>query len=147
MKTILLALATALLALFCSDMNAQNQLTVRVNNLDNSKGTLMIALFDSQAKFLSPQVKRAQSLPVGGTTVDIIFDDLAEGEYAIALYQDSNNNKDLDLGQYGIPTEKYGFSNDIDPAVILGVPTFDACKFKVKGDTSIEIKAVSAVSK
>lgn len=146
MKKFFIVLIATLVA-FVYSLNAQNNLVVKVNNLNDSEGTLMIALFDSQATFLSPQVKKAQAVTITGTTAEVTFSDIANGEYAIALYQDSNNNRDLDLGKYGIPTEKYGFSNNINPAIVRGVPTFSACKFEVVSNSEIEIVAVSAISK
>jgi len=144
MKKFILALIVALIA-FISSLNAQNNITVKVSNLNDSEGTLKIALFDSKETFLSPTIKRAQSVSVQGTTAEIIFKNLPDGEYAITLYQDSNNNKIFDLGEYKIPIEKYGFSNNIDPATTKGVPNFDECKIDVKEDTYTEIKAVYAI--
>ena len=34
------------------------------------------------------------------------------GEYAITLYHDENGNEKLDKNVFGIPKERYGFSNN-----------------------------------
>jgi len=146
MKTLLFSLAVAITTLF-SCLSAQNNLTVRVSDLNDSEGTLMIALYDSQQTFLSPMIKRAKSPVITGNSVTVEFKDLPQGEYAITLYQDSNNNRVLDLGKNKIPIEKYGFSNNVDPAVIKNVPTFEQCKFEVNGNCIIDIKAVYAIKK
>ena len=143
MKTILVS-AIILGALFGLNVNAQNNLKIKVDGLENSKGTLMVALFNSEDTFLSPQAK-GKTVEVTGETSEVIYENLPDGEYAIALFQDANNDKTLNLGEYGIPTEKYGFSNNIDPSVIKGMPSFAACKFEVKGDRTIEITAVYAI--
>lgn len=146
MKALLFSLAMAITTFF-SCMNAQNTLTVRVSNLNDSEGTLMIALYDSQETFLSPMIKRAKNPVIQGTSAEVIFENLPNGEYAITLYQDSNNNRIFDLGEYKIPIEKYGFSNNVDPAIIKNVPTFEQCKFEINGNSTIEIKAVYAIKK
>lgn len=146
MKTLLFSLAVAITTFF-SCLNAQNTLTVRVSDLNDSEGSLMIALYDSQETFLSPVIKRAKNPIIQGNSAEIIFENLPNGEYAITFYQDSNNNRILDLGEYKIPIEKYGFSNNVDPAVIKNVPTFEQCKFELNGNNTIEIKAVYAIKK
>jgi uncharacterized protein (DUF2141 family) len=36
---------------------------------------------------------------------------LTEGEYAIGVHQDSNENGEMDYWMFGIPKELFGFSN------------------------------------
>lgn len=52
---------------------------------------------------------------------------IPKGSYAIALYQDINNNGELDTNFIGIPKEPYAFSNNKKPG--LTVPGFDKCSF------------------
>ena len=42
-----------------------------------------------------------------------MFDDLAPARYAVAVYHDVNGNGRLDTVPPGLPTEPYGFSNDV----------------------------------
>ncbi|MFV0470051.1 MAG: DUF2141 domain-containing protein [Dysgonomonas sp.] len=144
MKKVLLATAIATMTIvFGTSLNAQNKLTVKVSNLENSKGTLMVALFDSKTPFLG-KATHGEMTKITGTEAEVTFENLPGGEYGVALFQDANNSNTLDLGQYGIPTEKYGFSNNIDPAATKGTPTFEQCKFELKGNSTIEIKAIAA---
>lgn len=142
-NSILPAIILALASFACS-INAQNKLTVKVTNLDPSQGRLMIALADSEKTFMTQQAA-GQVLNIDGSEMEVVFNNLANGFYAIVFYQDANENMNLDLGQMGIPTEKYGFSNNIDPAEIRRTPKFEDCTFEMKGDTIIEIKAVTAL--
>jgi len=137
-------LISFLFGMFVS-LNAQNSLTVEVKGIDNPTGNLYIALYDSKAPFLSDQAIDGKIVEVNGTTLTIVFDDLKNEEYAIAIYQDENKNKKLDMGEYGIPLEKYGFSNNVDPAEIKRAPIFDECKFDINGNTTITIDLVSAI--
>ena len=146
MKALVSFASVVLASFFALNVNAQNKLTVKVDNLEDSKGVLKVALFNSEKTFLSP-VAQGQSVAIDGTSAEVVFENLPSGKYGIALYQDCNNNGQLDLGEMGIPVEKYGFSNDIDPAVIMGPPTFAACKFEVSADKIVVINAVSAIKK
>ena len=55
------------------------------------------------------------------------------GTYAIAFAHDENSNGRTDQGFLGIPTEGYGFSNDVRPR--LSAPDFDPCRFVYRGGT------------
>lgn len=37
--------------------------------------------------------------------------DLPEGEYVVSVYQDANNNQELDTKAFGMPAEPVGFTN------------------------------------
>ncbi|WP_029903485.1 DUF2141 domain-containing protein [Prevotella sp. 10(H)] len=133
------------LAGFISGMiEAQHSVTVEITGIKNQSGKLYIALFDSETPFLSNK-GTGKVIPIEGSKTEVKFDDLKKGDYAITMFQDENDNGKLDLGEYGIPTEKYGFSNNIDPATLRRPPVFEECKFTVDGNTSTSINLVSAI--
>ena len=51
----------------------------------------------------------------------------------ISLFHDTNGNKKLDQGEYGIPLEKYGFSNNARGQ--MGLPAFKDAAFLLKSDS------------
>ena len=55
------------------------------------------------------------------------FENLPPGDYAIAAFQDVNENGVLDKNALGIPTEPYGFSNDARGW--FGPPSWQAARF------------------
>ena len=73
------------------------------------------------SRAVKPEGKREITLPV----------DLPQGEWAVAITQDMNNNDKIDKNFLGIPTEPYAFSNNVHPTV--AAPGFDECKFMVDG--------------
>lgn len=143
MKSIFLVIG--LLLGMSMGVNAQSSVTVDVTGVKEQGDKLYIALYDSKAPFLSAQALTGKIVEVKEQTMKVTFDDLEDGEYAIAMFLDENSNGKLDLGIYGIPSEKYGFSNNIDPALLQRPPIFDECKFNVKGDARISIRLVSAI--
>lgn len=111
----------------------ENQsVTVVVTSLVSTTSTVRLYFYNTREGFLKsgkwafskavkPEGKRQFTLPV----------ELPQGEWAVAITQDLNNNEKIDKNFIGIPTEPYAFSNNIRPTV--AAPGFDECKFLVSG--------------
>lgn len=135
-----------LLSIICIGVNAQSKVTIKVTGFEQPSGKLYIALFNSDVPFLSGEGV-GKVIEVTKKKMDVTFDNLEEDEYAVTMFYDENGDGKLDLNSSGRPTEKYGFSNNIDPAVLKRSPVFDECKFLVKGNTKISVKLISAIKK
>jgi uncharacterized protein (DUF2141 family) len=60
------------------------------------------------------------------------------GEYSVAVIHDENNNGKLDTNIFGIPTEAYGFSNNIRPK--FRAANWDETKFLMNKNVGLNIK-------
>ena len=125
-----------LMLLAASTLSAQNKLTIVVEGIENVKGRLMAGLYDREN--FRKQPIQGHMVKVEAETVTIVFENIPSGEYAVSLYHDENGNGKLDTGLFGIPTEKYGFSNNAKGQ--YGPPSYEDCKFKVDGDLKINIQ-------
>jgi len=123
--------------LVASVVGAQNKLTVTVDGIVNPKGKIWVAVFDSINFLKQPAYYGMVNIEEGQEEVTVVIDSVASEKYAVTLFQDENGNNKLDTGAYGIPTEKYGFSNNFQP--VMGPPTFQDCMFIVEEDTEINI--------
>jgi uncharacterized protein (DUF2141 family) len=106
-----------------------HDLSVMVSGLSPASGTVEVSLFDSAESFLKEPYKQ-QSGPVdeaGRFATE--FAALPEGEYAIVVVHDANDNGKLDNGFLGIGGERYGYSNGAGSW--LGRPDFEDAKFRV----------------
>lgn len=102
--------------------------TLVVDGLSKQKGALRIAIFNSEYDYPdSPTV--AEIIRVEDTLVEWRVNNLAYGNYAIAVYHDANENGELDTNFLGIPTERYGFSNGARGK--FGPATWDQAKFTI----------------
>ena len=119
-----------------SAISAQNKLTIVVDGIENLKGHLMVGVY-AKENFMKSAPQYGQIVKVESETITIELESIKQGEYAISLYQDENDNQKLDTGAYGIPTEKYGFSNNATSE--MGPPKFDDCKFSMEEDMVIYI--------
>src|SRR4051812_16573780 len=64
-----------------------------------------------------PALLMVRNVPAKGASdskgqITVKFADLPEGNYAVAVIHDVNDNHKLDTGFMGIPTERWGSSNN-----------------------------------
>ena len=107
-------------------------LTGQLTNLRGGRGTCYLALFAGPEGFSrhSEQALRTLHVPVSGPTCAFSFENLPPGSYALAVYHDENGDGKLDTNFLGIPTERYGFSNDAR-SMMFFPPSFAAARFVV----------------
>lgn len=135
MKKIVLSL---LMALGTFGVSHAHKLTIKVTNIDNRNGRVALVVF-SKEHFMDYQ-HAAWAKAIEASADTLTFEaNLPEGSYAVMVMHDENMNNTVDLGQYGIPTEATGMSNN---PVLSGFPTFEQIGFKVAEDKEIEIKMV-----
>ena len=123
--------------LFSANGIAENlaDVSVSVNNIEPSKGRIMVALEKDPASFEMKAISRplylGQFINADKISVTVVFEDIPAGTYAIKAFHDENSNQKLDTGLFGIPTELFGFSNDA--RATFGPPEFKDASFKVDG--------------
>jgi uncharacterized protein (DUF2141 family) len=114
-----------------------NTLTVTVTNFKNNQGKVMVGIFNGPDNFTKKPIF-GKSSKINAKTAKVVFDNIPDGEYAVSVYHDENGNNELDTGMFGIPKERYGFSNDAKG--IMGPPKYEDAKFQVTQDQSISVK-------
>lgn len=115
--------------------SSPEKLEVIVNNIQVGKGTVVVEIYDNDQNFFKLPIT-TKTVNATNQSLDFSFD-IPEGMYAVAVYQDINENKKLDKGWFSIPKEPYGLSNNYRPH--FSAPTFNDCKFKMTQQTSITI--------
>ena len=134
-----LTVATSLLAvLLTSTFTVQaHTLTVNIDQIKEQSGKLHVALYRSEQSYQQGKDAVAALVKeVSGDSQQLVFTDVAEGQYAIKIMHDANNNGELDRNIMGIPSEGYGFSNN---AGQFGPASFKDAAFAVAADTSLTI--------
>lgn len=102
-------------------------LLVRVENVASSEGELRVAVCEHSFDEAGCRVGAWRS---AAERHDFRFDDLTPGRYAVAVYHDLNGNGELDRVPPGLPTEPYGFSNEVGR---FGPPSFEGALVPVNG--------------
>ncbi|MGI4761502.1 MAG: DUF2141 domain-containing protein [Janthinobacterium lividum] len=111
---------------------ATETVTVVISAMASTQSVIKLNFYNAADKFLQKgqHALHVEVKPEGKTELSLPVE-LAPGDWAVALTQDTNNNDKLDKNFLGIPTEPYAFSNNVRPH--LAPPKFDECKFTVSG--------------
>ncbi len=109
------------------------KLTVAVNNVRSSAGEVTVTVYpDDKRRFLAKGGKLARERVKAAPSVRLCFW-VPPGGYALAIYHDSNGDRDFNRTVVGLPSEGFGFSND--PETKIGLPSLSSVRFKVAEDT------------
>lgn len=114
-----------------------NTLTVTVTNFKNNQGKVMVGMYNGANTFMKKTIF-SKIGDIKANTAKVVFENLPDGEYAISLYHDENNNDKLDTSWFGIPKEGYGCSNDAKG--MMGPPKYEDAKFQISENKSMVIK-------
>jgi uncharacterized protein (DUF2141 family) len=111
-------------------------LRLRIAGVDPDQGPVRVAVFTAAEAF--PNYQQASNkavLPSASTTLHGEIDGVKAEAVAIAVYQDLNNDGQLNRSSYGIPTEPYGFSNNARGK--MGPPSFDAAQVQIGSNSTV----------
>jgi uncharacterized protein (DUF2141 family) len=133
MTTIRTKIAAALIGIMATAVPLSTvfaaELAVTVQGVRSDKGNIM-------AQLLKADAAQGKAVQAAGTmqqakagTLELLFSNLAPGDYAVMLFHDENGNTKMDSNIVGIPTEGYGFSNNAKGS--FGPPKFSAMKVTV----------------
>lgn len=109
------------------------KLTVAVNGVRSPRGEVAVTVYpDEKRRFLAKGGKLARERVRATASVRACFW-VPPGGYAVAVYHDSDGDRDFDRTLVGLPAEGFGFSND--PETKVGLPPLSAVRFRIAGDT------------
>lgn len=112
-------------------------ITVQVINLPSTTGTVEVSLFGSAETFLVTPYLQQSGHPDENGSFQTRFSAVPEGEYAVVVVHDANDNEQLDTGFLGLTGEAYGYSNNVHSW--FGRPDFADVKFSMK-DTEVTVE-------
>jgi uncharacterized protein (DUF2141 family) len=113
-------------------------ISIKVKDIDNSGGKLYIGLYNEKRDFKNIlKTYKNRIVDINSSTLKVIFKNIPKGVYAISLFHDKNGNGELDRNLFGVPTEGYGFSNNIRH--MLRGANFEESKFELNEDREIVI--------
>ena len=110
-----------------------NKITVKVEEIGNSNGTINIALFNSEKEFLNTPFMQ-DIKPAESGEIEFEFSGVPNGEYTISIYHDENENGELDKNFIGIPSEPYGVS--LAGKSMFGPPSYKDAMFTLDNENA-----------
>lgn len=102
-----------------------------VSNVKAGKGHVRASLCD-EARFGKEGCPYHEAVAANGETVELVFEGIPPGRYAIQVLDDENDNEEMDFTSLGLPEERFGFSNNVRP--IFSMPAFERAAFTVGAD-------------
>jgi uncharacterized protein (DUF2141 family) len=130
MKSLLLAI---LFLIIIKPASGQLTLGIKITELKNDKGVIMLQLFDENEKVIGQEKGEIKD-----NKCIITFRDLKPGKYAVRYFHDEDLSGVMETNMLGIPKEGYGFSNNA--AGPFGPKPFKEWLFDLEKNKSITIE-------
>ena len=123
---------------FLAGVAHAGELAVTITDIRAAEGTLLVSVVNSDAAW-NNQAKPVAATKVAATKGEMTlkFADLPDGQYAVQVMHDQNDNGKLDTNFVGIPSEGYGFSNNPN---VMRRAHFDEARFELVGNAAISIR-------
>ena len=142
-KIMMASLILIMFSSFSYQRQETHSLTIDVNELRNSKGTVQFALYNREDAFPDDRykkyLKKLTGRIVNGSS-SVTFENLPEGRYAVNILHDENNDGKIKKGII-LPKEGIGFSN-YKSIGLSNKPTFSKASFIVPVDKNIKVNII-----
>lgn len=118
--------------------SATYKLTIDFTNVTKRTGTLYIGLVNDAADFNGSSYRKTRIVVPSEGAIQVNFEGLPAGKYAVKFFQDLNANMKLDYsGQ--MPAEPFGFSN---VTMLMGPPSFAQSAFDLNAPRTIAVSMI-----
>jgi len=107
-------------------------LSIDVSGIPEAVGNIRVSLFTRDNWLDDGRQTATLVLPASGANMTMRFPDLPPGTYAIALIHDADGDGDMTYSLLGLPSEGFGFSNNVMP--VLSAPSFESAAFALGPD-------------
>ena len=134
MQTVLTHL---ILLLTAFALQAQNNIKVTITGFNNNEGKAMVGLYDSEETFLKKEYKAIKT-DIKSNQATVEFTNVPDGNYAISMFHDENENGELDMFMGFYPKEPYACSNNAKG--MFGPPKWKYAVFTVTENTNKKIE-------
>ena len=103
---------------------------IEINGVTVQNGRIYVAIYSNESDYKNDKYFMSFIKDPVNATINFTVD-LPEGEYVVKVFQDVNNNGELDSGLFGIPKEPVGITNYNGRGIPGGFP-----KLKVPVNTN-----------
>ncbi|MFK8037997.1 MAG: DUF2141 domain-containing protein [Crocinitomicaceae bacterium] len=135
----LLVLITIVFSSIQSASLTRSDLHIQLKNIRNSDGVIYVFLYNYENQYPRAPLtyyKVGKSKVKNGNLTVKIPNIEYNPKYAITLIDDENDNEDLDRF-LGLPTEGFGFSNNVRP--LISLPDYNDLLFTFSSEKTIYI--------
>lgn len=103
---------TVFISIFIGNIYANDNInfSLEITGVNVNQGLIHVKIYSNDRDYRNDN--HYVSYVLDSTSQHIFYSfDIPEGEYLIALFQDTNNNRELDTNLFGFPKEPVGLSN------------------------------------
>ncbi len=125
-------LSLLLLSLFGFSAVRAGDVAIAIENLPAAPSRVFVAVYPDAEAMSKNKPSLTQISEARGDPTTVVFKDMAPGTYAFVAFADENSNGKLDTNFVGMPTERYGFSNNV--MGLFGPPDFSAASVQLTDD-------------
>jgi uncharacterized protein (DUF2141 family) len=118
-------------------------LTVKVNDLRNSKGVILFLLYNKDGSIPDEKLNKyykKEIVAISNNSSLTTFYNLPKGNYAVFILHDENKNSKIDK-KFILPSEGVGLSN-FKNINLTNRPTFSKAIFQINEDLTKTIKII-----
>lgn len=135
-----LCLAAPVASAACEGASSSAKLSFTVENIRSTRGHMAASLYraDPTVYLKTGGALKVWRVPVSQPTTAMCIWLPGPGEYALAIYQDQNDNEKFDHPRLGA-IEPFGFSRN--PTIFFGAPGLSSVQFNAgAGETTLRVK-------
>ena len=126
------------LSMYHTSFGQAGKVSIVVKGINTKKGGLItVGIFEKVNFPKTGKHLLGISKEVKESIMQITFEHVTAGQYAIAVFQDEDRNKKLKTNFIGYPIEPIGFSNDAK--IKFGPPSFDEAKVSVQHEQVLNL--------
>lgn len=133
-KIVMLSLLIGLFSFMYPDQEAKYSLTIKVENLRNSKGVVQYAIYNKDGSIPDEKYEkyfRKGIAEISKNRSTLTINDLPTGKYAVSILHDENENGKIDKKfLVPMPSEGVGISN-YESIGLFNRPNFSKAGFRV----------------
>lgn len=123
------------------DSASRPQINVVVEGVRSERGEVVLELYpDDPDRFLAHKgrLERLRQKAAKSVT-NACISAPTPGRYALVIYHDENNDEVFNRSKIGLPSEGFGFSNNVRP--LLGPPSLKSVLFTVpNGESTVRVR-------
>jgi uncharacterized protein (DUF2141 family) len=130
-----------ILMLACVQMMYAFNLRVNIDNINSIEGQIQMIIYNTKENFLEDEKGfKLLHFNINANKMSCLIENLPAGVYAVAILHDKDGDGKCAKNWLGVPTEGYGFSNNVVPK--FAPPKFEDVNLTIDKDTSISIKLI-----
>lgn len=111
--------------------HGQGSVEVTMTGFKSAEGQALVAFFldDEGWPDGNDSVFATMVAPISDGQAFVVVEDVPAGPFAVSVFHDTDDDRELDSGVFGIPSEAYGFSADARSS--FGPPKFEEARLEL----------------